>query len=270
MDANETSVVSTTEDRQNYIRRLLATASAFTFFGIGGVLIPIVATPLLYLCYRSKTERQRRARWLINRVFLLFIHYMRVVGILEWRFEDLEKLQRKGLLILANHPTLLDVVFLVALVPGANCIVKGELLRNPAMRGFVSMTGFIVNDSGAGLVNSSAACLQAGVSLIIFPEGTRTRVGEELQFQRGAAHIALQAGVAPTPVIIRCNPPTLSKQHKWYDIPARKFRISINVQPDLPISEFSECQPSLGARRLSKHLQDYFTGELRQYEFDRT
>ena len=248
--------------RINYLWRLLATASAFTFFGIGGVLIPLLAAPVLLLIYPDRQVRQARARLLMSAVFRLFIHYMRLVGILDWEYKNLDRLHRPGQLILANHPTLLDVVFLVALVPGANCLVKAELLRNPAMRGFVSMTGFIFNDSGEQLVELAAAQLRGGTSLIIFPEGTRTRQGQRLQFQRGAAHIALQADVAPTPVLIRCNPATLSKQHEWYDIPDRRFRMNISVHDELPIDDLVGEPSSVAARQLSRRLENYFSGEL--------
>lgn len=246
----------------NYLWRLLATASAFAFFGIGGVLIPLVVAPVLLLVVRNRSRRQAHARLVMSALFRLFIHYMRLVGILDWKFSDLHTLHRPGLLIVANHPTLLDVVFLVALVPGANCLVKAELLRNPAMRGFVSMTGFIFNDSGDQLVEQAAAQLHAGVSLIVFPEGTRTRQGQPLRFQRGSAHIALRSGVAPTPVVIRCNPATLSKQHRWYDIPPRRFRMTIEAHSEYPITEFAQMSSSLAARKLCRGLENYFTGEL--------
>ncbi len=246
----------------NYLWRLVATASAFTFFGIGGVLIPLAVAPVLLIFVRDRSRRQAHARWLMSRLFLLFIHYMRLVGILDWRFSDLHRLQRPGLLILANHPTLLDVVFLVALVPGANCLVKAELLKNPAMRGFVSMTGFIFNDSGDELVEQAASQLKTGISLIVFPEGTRTRQGRPLRFQRGSAHIALRAQVAPTPVLIRCNPATLSKQHRWYDIPPRRFRMSIAAQNEHLIDEYTGLSSSLAARKLCRSLENYFTEEL--------
>src|SRR5690606_3555824 len=100
-------------------------------------------------------------------------------------------LQRPGLLVLANHPCLIDVVFLIAFTPNPDCIVKGGLLANPAMRGYLRLTGFLRNDRGAELIEDARSSLAAGSALIIFPEGTRTQPGQPLQFQRGAANVAL-------------------------------------------------------------------------------
>ncbi len=149
----------------NYYWRLAATAIAFTFFGLGGVLVPLLALPILALLPGGHEKRQRRARFLVHSTALLFIHFMRLVGILRWRLEGLDKLERSGLLVLANHPTLLDVVFLIALMPNANCIVKGKLVKNPTMRGVVSLSGYIVNDVGESLLDDASASLHTGSSL---------------------------------------------------------------------------------------------------------
>ncbi|MGI9293634.1 MAG: lysophospholipid acyltransferase family protein [Pseudomonadales bacterium] len=250
----------------NYGWRLVATALAFAVFGLGGVIIPLFALPLLLLLPGDDQRRQQRARYLVHQVFLLFIHFMRVVGILEWRFTGLEKLDRRGLLVLANHPTLLDVVFLVGLMPNANCIVKGQVHRNPVMRGLVSLTGYIVNEHGESLLEDARKSLDSGSSLIVFPEGTRTPPSGAMVFRRGAAHIALRARVQPSLAIIRCQPPTLSKQHKWYHIPDRRFLISIDVRDDLPIDDYLKLNPALGARHLTRDLQDFYIGELNTWD----
>ncbi len=249
----------------NYSWRLIATAIAFTIFGLGGVLVPLLALPILALLPGGHEKRQRRARYLVHLAALLFIHFMRLLGILRWRFAGLGKLEREGQLVLANHPTLLDVVFLIALMPNANCIVKGKLVKNPTMRGVVSLSGYIVNDVGESLLDDASASLQQGSSLIVFPEGTRTPPNGQVELQRGAARIALYARVAPTLVVIRCEPPTLSKQHKWYHIPDRRFVIAIDVQHDLRLDSYLELNPAQGARYLTRDLQNYYTGELESH-----
>lgn len=247
--------------RLNYLWRLFATGIAFTLFGIGGVLLPLLATPLLYLLPGGKPRRQVAARWLIHRLFLAFIHIMRLLGILSWRLEGKEKLDRKGLLILANHPTLIDIVFIIAFVPSASCIVKSKLLRNPAMRGFILHAGYITNDRGSALIEDARHALAQDANLVIFPEGTRSRPGENLQFQRGAANIAIRCQTDITPIVIDCNPPSLGKNQPWYDIPDRPIVLSFSIQDDIPITPFLAGSATLGARRLTERLEQFFTRE---------
>lgn len=254
----------------NYYWRLLATAIAFSSFGIGGVLIPLLATPLLFLLPGDKARRQLRARRLIHYTFKAFVYFMRTLGILHWRSDHIEQLRRPGLLIVANHPTLLDVVFLVAFLPSANCIVKSGLRRNPAMRGFISLTGYITNDNGEALLSQARRSLADGVSLLIFPEGTRSVSGQPPQFQRGAANLAVRLGVNLSPVVIRCSPPTLSKQHKWYDIPDRRFLMTFTVLPDVLTAPYSKQPAPRAVRQLTRRLETFFAEELNADEHHTT
>lgn len=247
----------------NYLWRLCATGLSFTVFGLGGATIPWIAAPLIKLSTRDPRERQRKARQLIHKTFRFFIHLMRVLGVLTWDVRAVERLQRPGLLVLANHPSLIDVVFLIAFIPHADCIVKGRLLANPAMRGFIRLTGFLTNDGGAELVEDAKYSLTRGSALIIFPEGTRTVPGEPLRLQRGAANVALRTATDITPVTIVCDPCTLSKSHSWYHIPPRKLRISLSVGQDIAVAPYLDQPPSLAARQLTQDLQHYFTEELR-------
>jgi 1-acyl-sn-glycerol-3-phosphate acyltransferase len=246
----------------NYYWRLFATAITFSLFGIGGVVIPLLALPVFYLLPGGLTERQVRTRKLVHWTFRFFIQIMRLLGILSWEINGLEKLQRTGVLVLANHPTLLDVVFLIAFIPNADCIVKSRLMKNPAMRGFVTLTGYITNDSADTLIDNAKSSLEQGNTLIIFPEGTRTKPSQDVMFKRGAANIIVRSGFVPTPVIIECTPLTLSKQHKWYHIPERKFHLSFRVLNDINIDSFTALNPSLGARRLTDYLENFFKTKL--------
>jgi 1-acyl-sn-glycerol-3-phosphate acyltransferase len=249
--------------RLNHGWRLFATGLSFTIFGIGGLIIPLLATPWITLTSTTPAQRQARARLFIHRTFRAYIHMMRALGVLTWEIQGEELLRRPGLLVLANHPCLIDVVFLIAFIPNPDCIVKGRLLANPAMRGYLRLTGFLRNDSGAELIEGARQSLAAGSALIIFPEGTRTLPGEPLRFQRGAANVALRTQTPVTPVTILCEPITLSKKHRWYHVPPRKVHMTLRVGADIPVSTYDQQQPALAARQLTQDLQDYFTEELR-------
>lgn len=252
--------------RLNYAWRLFATGLSFTLFGLGGIIVPWIATPWITLTSRTSKERQQRARLLIHRTFKLFIHIMRALGVLTWDIHGAELLTRPGLLVLANHPCLIDVVFLIAFIPNPDCIVKGRLLTNPAMNGYLRLTGFLTNDSGPELIKSAQSSIASGSALIIFPEGTRTMPGEALHFQRGAANLALRTQTAVTPVTIVCEPLTLSKKHRWYHIPPKKVHMTLLVGSDIAIGSYTHQPLAMAARQLTQDLQDYFTEELRVHD----
>ena len=243
--------------------RVFGTGLSFAVFGVGGLVLRLLVFPLLQIGVRDPARRRALVRRTVQRSFASFIEMMRFVGVLRYEIHGRERLQREGLLVLANHPTLLDVVFLVSQIPNADCIVKSALLRNPFMRGPVLAAGYVFNDSGSGLVEDCVAAVRRGGNLVIFPEGTRTRRGEPLRLQRGAAHVALRGGFDITPVRIRCVPMSLGKGEKWYRVPPRRMHFSLQIGADIPIAGFraEEEGDTVAARRLTEHLADYFSGE---------
>ena len=244
--------------------RLFGTALSFTAFGLGGGLLGLVVFPLLRLVVRDPVRLGRLARRLIGRCFAGHVGLMHRLGVLTYELHGIERLRRPGLLVLANHPTLVDVVFLVSLIPDADCVVKGRLATNPFTRGPVKATGYIFNDNGAGLIEDCIASVRSGRNLVIFPEGTRTPRGELLgPLQRGAANIAVRGGLDITPVLVSCTPRTLGKGEKWYRVPSRRFHVRIEVLPDIPVAPFlSGSGEALAARRLTEHLGETFKTEL--------
>lgn len=253
--------------RFDHAWRVLGTGLSFLAFGLGGLLLRLVAFPMLRLLEPEPQRCRRRARRWIQRSFAGHVWLMRRLGVLTYEIRGRERLLRPGLLILANHPTLIDVVFLVSLLPNADCVVKWAVARNPFMRGPVRAAGYIANDEGAGLIADCIAAVRAGGSLVIFPEGTRTEPGRPPRLQRGAANIAVRGALDITPVRISCEPSTLSKGQKWYRVPSRRFHVTLEVGEDLPIAPFLDgidATPGgevLAVRRLTDHLSYYFAGE---------
>ncbi|KAF1026281.1 MAG: hypothetical protein GAK37_02697 [Pseudomonas sp.] len=253
--------------RSAYYWRLFATALSFVVFGIGGLCLRVMVFPLL-ACLPGNAERHRqRARHTISWLFWCFVQLMYRTGILTYSVEGAEKLGRPGQMIIANHPSLIDVVFLIGLIRQANCVVKQSLFQNPFTRAPVTEAGYIGNDGSVDMLDTAAGSLQAGQTLIIFPEGTRTSPGQPPAFHRGAAAIALRGASVITPVVITVSPTTLTKAEPWYRIPHRKFHFSLRVGADIDPQAFAALGPAPQAsRKLNDYLHHHFIKELAQDE----
>lgn len=246
--------------------RVIGTGLSFVIFGLGGIILPMIAVPLLTITTRDKVLRERRAQKVIHHSFRVFVEIMRVVGILTYQVEGVEKL-KTAKLILANHPTLLDVVFLISIVPNANCVVKGNLVRNFFTRGPIKTAGYIVNDDASDIITDASNAFEKGQALIIFPEGTRTTPAELLKLKRGASNIAVRANADVTPVVIDCTPVGLTKQLPWYKVPIRKMHFTIQVRDVIKVEPFvRDIQPSKGSRMLTRELSQYFNQECAPHE----
>ena len=243
--------------------RVCATGLCFSSFGVGGLILRVLVFPLLRLVVWERERQARLARWVIHHTFRAFVGLMRTLGVISYEVHGLERLQRNGLLILANHPTLIDVVFLMAFVRRADCIVKAALARNPFTRGPVRAAGFVCNDSGPAMLEDCIASLRAGNNLIVFPEGTRTPREGTARWQRGAANVAVRGGIAVTPVHIRVTPPMLGKGEKWWRVPVRRSHFVFEVGDDIDVVQLAaQCKSeALAARRLTDHLAETLSPE---------
>jgi 1-acyl-sn-glycerol-3-phosphate acyltransferase len=248
-----------------YLWRLGITGSAFVLFGAASMAMSFVLVPLLHLLPGGAPARIRRTRRLIAASFNALIRALTLFGVMRLTVIHGERLKNAGpMLVLANHPTFLDVVVLIAHMPNANCVVKSALWRNPFFGSVVRAAGYVRNDDSAEVVDACVASFEQQSPLLIFPEGTRSVPGRPLHFVRGAAHIALRSGTALLPIVMRCDPPTLGKGQPWYRIPPRAFHITVDVHPprDLAAWVQSDAPPAISARRLTETLEHYFSGAL--------
>jgi 1-acyl-sn-glycerol-3-phosphate acyltransferase len=256
--------VSPVEARRQdaYFWRLLVTGISFVLFGIGAVVVGVLLLPLVRIIPTAYERKRARARTVMRLALRLFIGVMHRLGGLTYEFRGRERLGRPGQLIVANHPSLIDVVFLLAFVPGAGCVVKAGLWRNPLTRGAVSLVEFIRNDATADMIMAAADALHAGQPLLFFPEGTRTRPRQPMVFHRSGANIALRAAASVTPVYIRVAPTTLTKAEKWYRIPARRPHFMLVVGEDVDLQPYRAAPLPIGSRELNERLQAQFEAEL--------
>lgn len=232
-------------------------------FGVGGILLTFVVFPVLYCVPAKSFDREVRAKFIIHHTFRLYIEMMRKLGVLSYEIEGLSKL-KNAQLVLANHPSLIDVVFLIGLIPNANCVVKGKLVKNPFTRSPIKTAGYIINENNEHVLEEANAVFIKQNALIVFPEGTRSEPENSLALKRGAANIAVRAEADITPIIIQCRPSTLTKKDKWYQIPSQKVHFTIHVKDKIAISPYlSGIPPSVSARRLTTDLTNYFNKELK-------
>lgn len=251
--------------RVNYFWRVFATGFSFAMFGLGGLFTTVFVVPLLHCLPGGETRRSKRVQRFFHWTFRGYIEMMRLLGLLTYAIEHRDRLDGARL-VLANHPSLLDVVFLISLLPNANCIVKGPLSRNFFTRVPVRAAGYIFNEAPDDVIEAANRGFASGQSLIIFPEGTRTTPSKPLNFKRGAAQVAIRTGSDITPVLIYCEPTTLTKNERWYQVPPRRVHFRILVGDRIPIDQYTtNTGPARGARQLTRDLAEYFAKELKAH-----
>ncbi len=239
--------------------RLIATAIAYTLFGLGALTMGILLFGLIRLFTRDPLKVKQRIQYTIHKGFAFFIRFMTLLGIMSIEYQGIEKLkQDKGVIVIANHPSLIDVVIIIGLIPYADCIVKQALWNNFFIKWIVK-AAYIPNRRAEGLIDDCKSAMNDGGNLVIFPEGTRSEVGKPLKFQRGVANIAIHTNADIRPIQVHCKPEFLSKRLKWYQIPPKKAHFMIKVDDRIsPASHLEDVKPSMASRKLTQYLEAYY------------
>jgi 1-acyl-sn-glycerol-3-phosphate acyltransferase len=243
--------------------RLFRAGLCFLYFGVGVWLTGALVVPILRrtrwrgLSPEALELRTQRVVHRFCRSFAALIGpVMRLVD-LQWIGS--EALARGPVLVVANHPSLIDTPLLLAQMPQADFIVSPDWLRAGWLRPIVGAAGYLRAEDGAAVVRQAVERLRAGRSVVVYPEGSRTPPEGLRPFQRGAAHIALRAGCDVLPVLIRVAPRALMQGERWTDFPLENplFRIEVG-EPIRPAPPAQGEGRALAARRLTGLLEEHF------------
>ena len=199
---------------------------------------------------------RRLGRRMISHIYRALWATTGALGILRIDARALDALRDEpgGLIIAANHPSMLDALLVVARLPRGVCIMKAALMRNVFLGPGAKLARYICNDSTREILRSAVANLREGGQLVLFPEGTRT-VGAPINpFRPGVTLIAHRAQVPIQTVIIETDSPYLGKGWPIWRAPA--FPIVFRAR----LGERFAPEPNHHA--LLKRLEQYFAKEL--------
>ncbi len=125
------------------------------------------------------------------------------------RVEGAEHIRRgDSYVFVANHTSMLDIPLLLGYLPiRFHWLAKRELFGIPLFGSSIRMIGGIPVDrenprSALKSMRAAAKRVRDGASLMIFPEGTRSKDGSVQEFKAGAFHVAVQTGGAVVPVAV--------------------------------------------------------------------
>ena len=141
------------------------------------------------------------------RVSMKFCRFaIRVAGI-RVRADGIENIPSGACIFAANHCSNLDGVILLPAIPRRIALfAKRELFRLPVLGLGMRLAGFVAVDRAgkraAAGVATAVETLQAGLSVFIFPEGTRSLDGRLQPFKKGAFAMAIEAGAPVVPVAV--------------------------------------------------------------------
>ena len=178
------------------------------------------------------------------------------LGLMRVDYQALDALsQDQGLIIAANHPSMLDALLIIARVPRGICIMRASLMRNPFLGAGARMARYIRHDPPRGMIRSAVQNLREGGQLVLFPECTRTIAAPVNPFRPGITLMAHMAQVPIQTVVIESTSPYLGKGWPIWRTPQFPMEFTLRLG--------QRFAPEADHMGLLKRLEDYFAEELK-------
>lgn len=221
--------------------------------GLGSFALLCIGAIPLFALYRlglPRRSHRRAVRVTISRGFRGYLRMLGALCAIHSDTRELETLRSAGpLIIIANHPSLLDAVVLISRLPNATCIMKSGLLANPLYGFAARMAGYVSNADAERMLAHSRNELALGSSFVFFPEGGRSR---EFPVSRFSGACVLLSRLTKTPiqtVFLDFSSPYLGKRWGLFTPPVLPLRI----------------RARLGRRFAPEEMHPAARGELERY-----
>lgn len=179
-----------------------AIRSLFFYLGFGLSLIWFSTTGILFFSFLPYTFRSNYVL-LWNR-FIIF--WLKCCCGLSVEVVGSENIPRTSYVALAKHQSQWETYFLQFFLAPISIVLKRELLNLPFFGWGLRLTDPIAIDRGSPkqalkqTLSLGKEHISNQISVLIFPEGTRTAVGNKVKFARGGANIAVASGAPVVPI----------------------------------------------------------------------
>lgn len=221
--------------------RVIKVISIFLFFTAFTVCVLIGITILYpFLLYIEKAGGKKHfiMQEVNRRLFYALLLILRPAGVI--RAKPYKGAIYEGpCIMISNHPSYFDVIFLIALIPRMSVLVKRTLVQKLPLGPIIRASGYLLSPdirSGSPLeiLAEASERINQGYKFLIFPEGTRSPAGGLHDFKAGGFKIAQKLNVPIQPIIVRNNPPLLFKGARWYLPPEETSFIEVEFLDPIP------------------------------------
>lgn len=227
------------------IRSILVTI-CFLIFGIGSILFNFLLFPFI------QKDKELCSK-IIQKSWRFFTNIMIGFGLIKLDIRKLCEIKNK--VIVCTHPSFIDIVILIALIPKSTCFVKKELAHNPILKNLVNSI-FITNEVELDeLKSQSKKMLDMGFNVIIFPSGIRHRKNEFPKIKKGASLVALNASKNIVPIRIFSDDDFLFINQPFYAVGNRVVTFEITVCDEIKLDDYRNDSEIIEKREITKAIE---------------
>jgi len=190
-------------------RKTIHSIISFTFYGLGGMLLSLIAITILKILPINKKAKFKWLHGTMGKLATSVLYSNPFVNksvILNKETFD------KQAVIIANHTSFLDTLAIALVTPKVIFLVNDWVYKSPIFGQLAKVAGYYPVSSGVdGSLDHLKEKMRQGYSLIVFPEGKRMFSNKLGRFHKGAFFIAEELKLDVLPLYIHGNSEVLPK-----------------------------------------------------------
>jgi 1-acyl-sn-glycerol-3-phosphate acyltransferase len=192
---------------------------ALVTYAVFGVILAITTVLMLVLgTVGTLVDPDRRAAGWVFRMCGTWVPRLTPT----WRFRTTGERpgRRQAYVMVANHRSIADIFLLSDACRHAKWLAKESLFKVPLVGTLMHLAGDIPvirgdASSSTKALEQAKRYLERGISVVVFPEGTRSRDGALLPFKSGAFRLAIETGVPILPIAVEGTSDAMPKGSPW-------------------------------------------------------
>lgn len=228
---------------------------SFFVFGIGAVFLNFLVFPFLKT-FLKETDFRNISSKIIQKTWLFFLNFLIFLRLIKIKTDDKDKLKNiKNKIIVSTHPSFIDIVILIALIPKSTCYTKNSLTKNFIIKNLVNSI-FISNDLELEkMEEKSKKLLKEGFNIIIFPMGTRHRKNEHPKIKKGASLIAAKTNTDIVPIKLTSDGDFLFINQPFWDGSDKTVTFDIALQDEIKVQELFNESEIIYKKNVTKEIE---------------
>ncbi len=246
--------IGSSEKRPIRPRMFVHSLFSFSYFGLGGFFLSLFSVSLMPIFTINKKRAMERFHKVISKFMksVLYTNPFVKKEIINKTGEDFAK----PAVIIANHTSFLDILAMGMLYPKICFFVNDWVYNSPVFGKAVQKADFYPVSSG---IENSLELLQnkidEGYSIMVFPEGTRSKTNKIRRFHKGAFYLANQFNIDVLPVLIHGN----SEVNPKGSFIIKDGSITVKILPRIKADDISFGK---NHTQQAKKIRAYFTREF--------
>ena len=218
------------------IYRAIAVVFLTSLFGIGALFVRYCIFPF------QKTRIHNYET--LHKYWKFFINILEKTKIIKLEIDNKDKIGSiRNSIIVSTHPSLIDIVILMSIIPQATCFVADKLARNPFFKGMVDLLFILDVQSIDEWLENTIKKIDSGLNVVIFPMGTRHRENETPKIRRGTALIAQKSHRDIVMLNLKSDSDFLQINQPIYDAGDKTVKYNLSYIGKIDTKEFLKKYP---------------------------